>query len=49
MPSLNEPWVSRMNWVSLIPSMSLKVLMCGRVASPTPTVAISSDSIRVMS
>src|SRR5262245_14406642 len=35
-----------MNSRSSIPSRSLKLWMCGMVASPTPTVPISRDSIR---
>src|SRR5688572_19380541 len=48
MPSLYEPRVRRMNSNSSRPSILLKCLMGGIVASPTPTMPISSDSISVM-
>src|ERR1700742_255859 len=44
MPSLNVPRVARRNSSSSIPRMRLKETMCGIVASPTPTMPISSDS-----
>src|SRR6185436_16737746 len=44
MPSLNEPWVRRMKSFSSSPSRALKRRIGGMVASPTPTVPISSDS-----
>src|SRR5687767_2495515 len=49
MPSLNVAWVAAMNSRSSISSRRWKVSMGGMVASPTPTVAMSSDSISVMS
>src|SRR3954462_11688729 len=49
MPSLNVPWLAARNSSSLIPSMLLKATSGGMVASPTPTVPISSDSTRAMS
>src|SRR4051812_29392471 len=49
MPSLNVPWVAARNASSLIPSMLLKAMSGGIVASPTPTVPISSDSTRMIS
>jgi hypothetical protein len=48
MPSLKLPCVRRMNSASSMPSMALKVWIGGMVASPTPTVPISSDSISTM-
>src|SRR6185436_4599103 len=48
MPSLNEPWVRRMKSFSSMPRRALKRLIGGMVASPTPTVPISSDSTRRM-
>mmetsp|Transcript_41418 Transcript_41418/g.97068 ORF Transcript_41418/g.97068 Transcript_41418/m.97068 type:complete len:217 (+) Transcript_41418:418-1068(+) len=44
MPSLNEACVLRMNSSSSRSSMRLKIWIIGMVASPTPTVPISSDS-----
>src|SRR6187551_208904 len=44
MPSLNVPRVARRNSSSSMPRMRLKETMCGIVASPTPTMPISSDS-----
>src|SRR5262245_56132722 len=44
MPSLNVPCVARRNSSSSMPRMRLKETMCGIVASPTPTMPISSDS-----
>src|SRR3569833_1675808 len=46
MPSLKVAWVRAMNSRSSIPSRWLKLRMWGMVASPTPTVPISSDSMR---
>src|SRR5688572_6415147 len=48
MPSLYEPLVRRMNSNSSRPSNWLNFLIGGIVASPTPTMPISSDSISVM-
>src|SRR5688572_10044420 len=48
MPSLNVALVAFMNSASLMPSMRLKLMMSGMVASPTPIVPISSDSTSVM-
>src|SRR6187549_3150602 len=48
MPSLYEPWVRRMNSNSSRPNAWLNFLIGGIVASPTPTMPISSDSISVM-
>src|SRR5690348_16786531 len=45
MPSLNVPQVSPTNCASSISRIWLNSLRCGTVASPTPTVPISSDSI----
>ena len=45
MPSLNVPCVFLTNSISSISSMLLKIFRCGTVASPTPTMPISSDSI----
>ena len=36
MPSLNVPWVAATKSFSLMPSMRLKVIRGGIVASPTP-------------
>src|SRR5260221_6811244 len=44
MPSLNVPRVARRNSASSMPRMWLKLTICGIVASPTPTMPISSDS-----
>src|SRR5690242_12754698 len=44
MPSLNVPRVSRTNCASSISSTWLNSFRWGTVASPTPTVPISSDS-----
>src|ERR1700688_2994931 len=44
MPSLNVPLVWRTNSTSSISRSLLKNDRCGTVASPTPTVPISSDS-----
>src|SRR5471032_1710672 len=49
MPSLKVAWVSAMNSCSLISSRLWKFISVGIVASPTPTVPISSDSISLMS
>src|SRR5687768_8950155 len=49
MPSLNVPCVAAMNSCSLMSSRRWKVTSVGIVASPTPTVPISSDSISLMS
>src|SRR3569833_978914 len=46
MPSLKVAWVRAMNPRSSIPSRWLKLRMWGMVASPTPTVPTSSDSMR---
>jgi hypothetical protein len=47
MPSLKLAWVSTTKSTSLMPSISvLNVFMCGTLASPTPTMPTSSDSIR---
>src|SRR5712672_534138 len=46
MPSLNVPRVARRNSASSMPRMWLKLTICGIVASPTPTMPISSDSTR---
>jgi hypothetical protein len=48
MPSLKVAWVALMNSVSFTPSSWLKRRIGGMVASPTPTVAIASDSTRVI-
>src|ERR1700743_1955981 len=48
-PSLNTAFVSAMNSCSLTPHSSWKVSSVGIVASPTPTVPISSDSTSLMS
>src|SRR5689334_17566067 len=44
MPSLNVAWVLRIRSFSSSPRRECQVRMCGMVASPTPTVPISSDS-----
>src|SRR6187401_3536773 len=49
MPSLNVPRTARTNSTSSICSELLKARRCGTVASPTPTVPMSSDSMSVMS
>lgn len=49
MPSLIVPWTAAMNSCSPISSRRWNVTSVGIVASPTPTVPISSDSISVMS
>src|SRR5436305_398087 len=48
MPSLNVPLVARMNSSSSICSSLLNSWMIGMVASPTPTMPISSDSTSVI-
>src|SRR5688572_1470319 len=48
MPSLNVACVAFMNSASLMPSMRLKLMMSGIVASPTPMIPISSDSTSVI-
>src|SRR3954467_6104899 len=48
MPSLYEPLVRRTNSNSSRPNIRLNCLIGGIVASPTPTMPISSDSISVM-
>src|SRR6266403_4080770 len=48
MPSLNVPRTCLTNSASSIPRARLNASRCGTVASPTPTVPISSDSIRRM-
>ena len=48
MPSLKVAWVCRTNSFSSSSSMALNTMMGGMVASPTPTVPISSDSISVI-
>src|SRR5881394_718372 len=48
MPSLKVALVAFMNSCSLMPSMRLKLMMSGMVASPTPMVPISSDSTSVI-
>src|SRR5437016_12451374 len=45
MPSLNVAFVLRIISASSTPSARLRVRICGSVASPTPTMPISSDSI----
>src|SRR5688572_5939224 len=45
MPSLNVPRTARTNSTSSMRSESLNARRCGTVASPTPTVPMSSDSI----
>jgi hypothetical protein len=45
---LKVPPVAARNWFSSSPIIWLKRRIGGIVASPTPTVPISSDSIRVM-
>src|SRR5690242_2826454 len=49
MPSLNVPRTARTNSTSSICSELLNARRCGTVASPTPTVPMSSDSMSVMS
>ena len=49
MPSLKVAWVSRTNDASSKPTSWLNQWMVGMVASPTPTVPISSDSTSTMS
>jgi hypothetical protein len=49
MPSLKVACVAAMNARSSMPSSRWKVCSEGMVASPTPTVPISSDSISWMS
>jgi hypothetical protein len=49
MPSLKVPLLAAKNSSSLMPSMLLNAISGGMVASPTPTVPISSDSTSVMS
>ena len=44
MPSLNVPCVWRTKSFSSRPSSRLKTEIMGMVASPTPTLPISSDS-----
>src|SRR5689334_10319920 len=44
MPSLNVASVAFISSASLMFSAWLKLRMCGSVASPTPTMPISSDS-----
>src|SRR5688500_4252062 len=48
MPSLKVALVAFMNSCSSRPSIRLKTRMSGMVASPTPSVPISSDSSRVI-
>src|SRR3954452_22953611 len=48
MPSLNVALVAATKSFSLMPSIALKVISGGIVASPTPIVPISSDSISVI-
>src|SRR5271163_2728081 len=48
MPILNVACVFRMKSFSSMPSRALKARMGGIVASPTPIVPISGDSIRVI-
>src|SRR5882672_1010333 len=45
MPSLMVPWVLRRNSSSLMPSALLNKRIGGIVASPTPTVPMSGDSM----
>jgi hypothetical protein len=49
MPSLNVACVAAMKSCSLMLSSRLKCTSGGIVASPTPTVPISSDSMSLMS
>src|SRR5882757_8510386 len=49
MPSLKVAWVLRRKSASSIPNRPFTAWMMGTVASPTPTVPISSDSISTMS
>src|SRR6185437_17010776 len=48
-PSLYVPWVKRIRSSSSMPRNALMCWICGIVASPTPTVPISADSIRWIS
>ena len=48
MPSLNVPCVWRMKSFSSMRSICVKFWIGGIVASPTPTVPMSSDSMRRM-
>src|SRR5437868_1759833 len=48
MPSLKVPRTARTNSPSSMRSVSLNMRRCGTVASPTPTVPMSSDSISVI-
>ena len=48
MPSLKVPCVARRNSFSSMPSIALNSRSVGIVASPTPTVPISSDSTSVI-
>src|SRR5258708_31467703 len=48
MPSLNVALVARRNSAWSRPSPFTRLWICGIVASPTPTVPISSDSTRVI-
>ena len=43
---LNVAWVCAINSRSSMPMRRLKKRMCGSVASPTPTMPISLDSMR---
>ncbi len=47
MPSLKVPLVRRTKSSSLSASIRLNVRICGMVASPTPTMPMSSDSTSV--
>jgi hypothetical protein len=47
-PNLNVPWVVLTNSASSMPNWALNNLIGGMVASPTPTVPISSDSTNVI-
>src|SRR5690606_15935890 len=49
MPSLMVPCTAAMNSCSLMPSIWWKLRKVGTVASPTPTVPITSDSTSTMS
>src|SRR5687767_11892565 len=48
MPSLNVPLTARTNSTSSICRLWLNARRCGTVASPTPTVPMSSDSMSVI-
>src|SRR5260221_4232138 len=48
MPSLNVALVARRNSAGSRPSPFTRLWICGIVASPTPTVPISSDSTKVI-